>query len=121
MSSLGESKRLGLAVLVTLVLISTRFPLGRCQDDDDDGGGAGTNPLLAGVINDRLMSLTGNFKAEIGQSLGFCIKNTLRRLCSSELIVLYIVLCKVTVLMLLVVVLLTGIRIGMRRSISRWI
>nr|CAD1830809.1 unnamed protein product [Ananas comosus var. bracteatus] len=76
MSSLGESKRLGLAVLVTLVLISTRFPLGRCQDDDDDGGGAGTNPLLAGVINDRLMSLTGNFKAEIGQSLGFCIKNT---------------------------------------------
>lgn len=79
MGTAGAASLVFLSAVV--ILLSAHVPVARCQDDDynTEGGhanNAGVNQFITGVIYNKLSNLTGTFASDIGNRLGFCIKDT---------------------------------------------
>ncbi|CAA6655435.1 unnamed protein product [Spirodela intermedia] len=79
MGTAGTASLVFLSAVV--ILLSAHVPVARCQDDDYNAEGghannAGVNQFITGVIYNKLSNLTGIFASDIGNRLGFCIKDT---------------------------------------------
>jgi len=55
-----------------VILLSTNLPGAKCQDDANNPG---VNEFITSVIYSKLSNLTGTFAGDIGNRLGFCIKD----------------------------------------------